>query len=54
MRSNIDADKKKEKLQLQTKHAKTSDSSVESHYVWGPLQKKQQKKLCCNIGAVVP
>lgn len=52
MRSNIDADEKKEKLQLQTKHANTSDSSVELHYVWGPLQKKQTKKNCA--ATVVP
>lgn len=38
-RSNIDADEKEEKRQLQTKHAKAFDSSVESHYIQGPFQK---------------
>lgn len=49
MRSNTDAGETKEKLQLQTKHAKTSDSSVESHYVRGPLQKKQPKNCAATL-----
>lgn len=50
-RSIIDANEKKKKRQLQTKRTKAFDSSVESQYVRGPLQKK---KLCFKIGAVAP
>lgn len=40
-RSIIDANEKKKKRQLQTKRTKAFDSSVESQYVRGPLQKKK-------------